>query len=222
MSKEWTEWKGGDCPAYFAQRVQYRLRNGQEGEVGAWQLNWKHTEGRPEVDVVAWRVADAPAAPAPVDAAIGWIPWHGGECPAPTTTVDVTLRDGTREEGQPAKLYRWEHIGDGGDVVCWRPTVLAGTPVPERVDAPAILKAAAGHIGDRAVIYDAPGGERSVPAVVEAFAAVTGIRMTPEQGWLFLVLLKAVRSQQGAYKGDNYEDLAAYAALMGEAAACSR
>lgn len=33
-----------------------------------------------------------------------------------------------------------------------------------------------------------------------------------------MALLKMVRSQQGNYKADNYEDLAAYSALMGEAA----
>lgn len=157
MNKEWNVWEGGQCPTYFAQRVDYRLRNGTEGEVAAWQLAWPHNPARPEVDVVAWRLAEA---------------------------------------GAPQQACQ--------------------------TDAPAILRAAAGHIGDRAVTYDKPAGERSVPAVVEAFAAITGVRMTPEQGWLFLVLLKVVRSQQGAYKGDNYEDLAAYAALMGEAAACSR
>ena len=31
-----------------------------------------------------------------------------------------------------------------------------------------------------------------------------------------MVLLKAVRSQQGKYKSDSYEDGAAYFALMGE------
>ena len=39
-----------------------------------------------------------------------------------------------------------------------------------------------------------------------------------ERGWLFMAILKMVRSQQGAYRADNYEDGAAYFALMGEAA----
>jgi len=41
---------------------------------------------------------------------------------------------------------------------------------------------------------------------------------TEEKGWLFMVLLKIVRSQQGDFKLDNYEDGGAYFGLMGEAA----
>ena len=81
-----------------------------------------------------------------------------------------------------------------------------------------ILQAAAGHMKDRAATYDKPEGERSMGATVEAFKAVTGHQMTEEQGWLFMAILKAVRSQQGAYRKDSYEDGAAYFALAGEAA----
>ena len=59
-------------------------------------------------------------------------------------------------------------------------------------------------------------------STVLAFAAITGVLMTEEQGWLFMALLKAVRSQQGAYRSDSYEDGAAYFALAGEAAARDR
>lgn len=72
---------------------------------------------------------------------------------------------------------------------------------------------------DRAATYDKPEGERSMSATVAAFNAVTGHQLTEEQGWLFMALLKAVRSQQGAYRADSYEDGAAYFALAGEAAA---
>lgn len=85
-----------------------------------------------------------------------------------------------------------------------------------------VLQAAMGHMQDRAATYDKPEGERSMPATVAAFNAVTGLGLTAEEGWLFCVLLKAVRSQQGAYRADNYEDGAAYFALMGEQAACDR
>lgn len=87
-----------------------------------------------------------------------------------------------------------------------------------------ILTAAAGHLRDRAATYDKPEGERSVGATVQAFNAVTGdgLMNTEERGWLFLQMLKAVRSQQGAYRADSYEDGAAYAALAGEAAARER
>lgn len=75
---------------------------------------------------------------------------------------------------------------------------------------------------DRAATYDKPEGERSMGATVEAFNAVTGHQLTEEQGWLFMALLKAVRSQQGGYRADSYEDGAAYFALAGEAAARDR
>lgn len=82
-----------------------------------------------------------------------------------------------------------------------------------------VLEQGAKHLKDRAITYDNASGERSIEATVGAFEAITGITLTPEQGWLFMVLLKAVRSQQGKYKSDNYEDGAAYFALMCEAAA---
>lgn len=85
-----------------------------------------------------------------------------------------------------------------------------------------ILKQAAGHLSDRAATYDAPGGERSMQKAVDAFLSVTGVKVTPEQGWLFMALLKAVRSQQGQFKMDNYEDGAAYFALAGEQAEADR
>jgi len=85
-----------------------------------------------------------------------------------------------------------------------------------------ILKAAAGHMQDRAATYDKPEGERSMGATVEAFKAVTGHHLTEEQGWLFMALLKAVRSQQRALRMDSYEDGAAYFALAGEAASRDR
>lgn len=85
-----------------------------------------------------------------------------------------------------------------------------------------ILRAAIGHMDQRAATYDKPEGERSMGATVDAFLAVTGVHMTEEQGWLFMALLKAVRSQQGAYRADSYEDGAAYFALAGEAAVRDR
>ena len=83
-----------------------------------------------------------------------------------------------------------------------------------------LLEKASGHLKDRAETYDNPEGERSIGAAVKAFNAVTcdGLMDSEERGWLFMAILKMVRSQQGNYKADNYEDLAAYGALMGEAA----
>lgn len=85
-----------------------------------------------------------------------------------------------------------------------------------------VLQAALGHMQDRAATYDKPEGERSMPATVAAFNALTGHTLTAEQGWLFMTVLKLCRTQQGGHRPDNYEDGAAYFALMGEQAACDR
>ena len=83
-----------------------------------------------------------------------------------------------------------------------------------------IIEQALKHMQDRASTYDRPDGERSIGATVEAFKAITGdgLMNTEERGWLFMLLLKAVRSQQGEYRADSYEDGTAYFALAGEAA----
>jgi hypothetical protein len=82
------------------------------------------------------------------------------------------------------------------------------------------------HMQDRAATYDknGVGGERSIGAAVAAFEAITGDGHlnSAERGWLFMVLLKLVRAQQGRVKADNYEDAAAYCGLMGEAALAER
>lgn len=88
--------------------------------------------------------------------------------------------------------------------------------------APDILTAALGHMQDRAETYDKPEGERSMPVTVAAFNALTGHNLTAEQGWLFMTVLKLCRTQQGGHRPDNYEDGAAYFALMGEQAAADR
>ena len=84
--------------------------------------------------------------------------------------------------------------------------------------APDFLSAALSHMQDRASTYDSPRGERSMGKTVAAFNAITGHELSEEQGWLFMVLLKAVRTQQGGFRADNYEDGAAYFGLQGEAA----
>ena len=93
---------------------------------------------------------------------------------------------------------------------------------PTTVTAASMLTAALGHMEDRAKTYDAPGGERSMGKTVAAFNIITGHTLTEEAGWLFMEILKQVRSQQGDYRADNYEDMVAYAALRGECAARER
>lgn len=84
--------------------------------------------------------------------------------------------------------------------------------------APQFLQAGLDAMQQRAATYDKPEGERSMSATVEAFKAITGHAITEEQGWLFMAILKAVRSQQGNYSADSYVDGAAYFGLAGEAA----
>lgn len=79
-----------------------------------------------------------------------------------------------------------------------------------------ILTKAAGHLADRAKTYDKPEGERSMEKTVQMFNTLADTQLTTEQGWLFMVILKMVRSQQGEYRADNFEDGAAYFALAGE------
>lgn len=85
-----------------------------------------------------------------------------------------------------------------------------------------ILNAAESHLTDRGATYDKPGGERSMQKTITAFNAIADQSLTVEHGWLFMTLLKAVRTQQGNYKPDNYEDGAAYFALAGEQASIDR
>jgi hypothetical protein len=86
------------------------------------------------------------------------------------------------------------------------------------VTADEILQRGADHIRDRAATRDKPGGERTMSQVVKAFNAIFGTKLTEEQGWQFMVLLKIVRGANGKVSLDDYEDEAAYAALAAEAA----
>ena len=83
--------------------------------------------------------------------------------------------------------------------------------------APDFLRKAAQHIEDRAAARDKPEGERSMERCVAAFNAITGHALTERDGWLFMVVLKAARAcNTPTGQRDDYEDLAAYAALAGE------
>ncbi len=85
--------------------------------------------------------------------------------------------------------------------------------------AASILESGLGHMKDRAVTYDNPQGERSMGKAVDMFNILYGLELTEEQGWAFMAILKLVRTSQGEFKLDNFEGLASYAGLMGEAAA---
>lgn len=77
-----------------------------------------------------------------------------------------------------------------------------------------ILRTAADTIEARGRVRDS-GQERSMKKTIDTFNALTGHRLTEEQGWQFMVLLKLAR-QQSAHDPDNYIDASAYAALAGE------
>lgn len=126
----------------------------------------------------------------------------------------------TRESRSIVEIYIPSAFLGQCEIREYEPVAVGAAPPPPT--APQILEAAAGHMQDRAATYDKPGGERSMAATVDAFNIITGHTLTEEQGWLFMGVLKKVRSQQGAYRADNYEDDAAYAALRGEAASRER
>lgn len=50
-------------------------------------------------------------------------------------------------------------------------------------------------------------------------AALLGPGMSELDGWRFMVCLKLARSINGKFNADDYDDMAAYAALAGECAA---
>lgn len=83
------------------------------------------------------------------------------------------------------------------------------------------LSEALNCLGNRAAERDTES-ERSMASAVNAFNAMFGTTLTEEQGWQFMVFLKISRSKQGTFKADDYTDMAAYAALSGEAAAKHR
>lgn len=90
--------------------------------------------------------------------------------------------------------------------------------VSTRLTAPDFMERGAQHMRDRAAQRDKPEGERSMARAVAAFNAQEGTSLTEEQGWRFMVQLKYSRACAGVFVADDYEDMAAYAGLAGEAA----
>ena len=84
--------------------------------------------------------------------------------------------------------------------------------------AEAFLFNATCTIGERGLTYDSSDKERSMSRTVEAFHAITGIALSPSEGWLLLQLLKDVRQWSSpGYHEDSAIDCVAYAALKAEA-----
>lgn len=91
---------------------------------------------------------------------------------------------------------------------------------PTRFDAAQLLRDAAATLEARGVRYDRDGKtskERSMEGIVERFQAATGIKLTPAQGYQFMVCLKEERIERDPNGYDNYVDAVAYAALQVEA-----
>ncbi len=80
------------------------------------------------------------------------------------------------------------------------------------------LRQAGEEMQKRSQLYGCQGGERSMAKTVAIFEAITGIKLTEEQGNKFMISLKLARSENRAYNGDNYVDGCAYFALAGEEA----
>lgn len=106
---------------------------------------------------------------------------------------------------------RQDRIGQNGN---------DGAHYPKGLTAQNILLKAREHLQDRAASRDSDDGERSMARTVAIFNAATGLTMSEAEGWLFMIALKIARSQAGGYAPDDYEDLAAYSALLGECAGC--
>nr|UWF98079.1 MAG: hypothetical protein [Bacteriophage sp.] len=92
------------------------------------------------------------------------------------------------------------------------------TPIEQPSTAPELLNHAAQLLAERGKQYDKSGEERSAAAIVAAFNAITKRDLTPGEGWLFMVLLKAVRfySNTETPHRDSLEDMIAYVALHAE------
>jgi hypothetical protein len=149
-----------------------------------------------------------------------------GECPVPDGhDVEVKFRDGTTIRDKSPHLWVWRDASDFDDIIEYRDWTAfyqqQGKQEPKETNeqsAHEFLEKALGHMKDRANTYDSAKGERSMGKTVAMFNAMYEQEITEEQGWAFMCLLKLVRTSQGDFRADNYEDLAAYAGLMGEAA----
>ena len=81
------------------------------------------------------------------------------------------------------------------------------------------LNAAIDNISAKAALRDLKS-ERSMLKTINMFNSMTGRdAMSEREGWLFMVLLKIARAQNGErFHEDDYVDAAAYVALAGECA----
>lgn len=81
------------------------------------------------------------------------------------------------------------------------------------------IQSALNIIDDRGKDRDEPDGERAMGKTVAIFAALTGVELTEEQGWKFMIALKFARQMAGDFRLDDYHDLIGYLGLLTETAA---
>ena len=81
-----------------------------------------------------------------------------------------------------------------------------------------ILNEVAGVVIGRGTQRDLPNGERTIPRCVTAFNAITDHKLSNEDGWLFMEILKLCRSTQGKFTWDDHIDNIGYATLRAEEA----
>lgn len=129
-----------------------------------------------------------------------------------------------RPVGVIAKTAMTTMKWDDFEIVAVRPmeaqpsNTCAFTPADQPSTAPELLNRAAQLLAERGKQYDKSGEERSAAAIVAAFNIITKRDLTPGEGWLFMVLLKAVRfySNTETPHRDSLEDMIAFAALHAE------
>lgn len=80
-----------------------------------------------------------------------------------------------------------------------------------------ILQAGIDALKARAVIRDAPNGERSARVAADIMTAWTGRPWSESDIWMTLIAVKMARSVQGRLCLDDHIDGAAFFALLGEA-----
>ena len=148
-----------------------------------------------------------------------WIEWKGGECPVPgEALVEIKVRG-----GEGLRVVNVAGAFDWSIAVAYRVVAPAEKPAsPTTPSAAGTLRKAADLIEQRGKQRDSDAGERSMARTVAAFNAVYGASLTETQGWHFMELLKMVRSSQGDYVADDFDDKVAYAALAAECEALTR
>lgn len=231
----WVAWKGGECPVALGARVAVLLRDGtSQPRRVAESLRWLHANT--VSDIVAYRVIDAGKKDKPAEKPSRTVELFDGSMMdniTGTVTLPTGLRmsclewatmarralDGKKDEPTPEPTL--DNIKSGKfDLLKHSLPVLGVERVEPSPTAASFLAAAGECMADRAAEYDSPQGERSIPAVVTAFNAITGHGLTEAEGWLMLTILKQVRLfSSPTFHRDSAVDGVAYAALTAEARA---